>query len=551
MTIQLTGVNSGIDFDTFVEATLVANGGPLARLQRDEAEWKTKLAAVSDLESRMGNLEDLVETLSDMTNLRHVSAASSDSDVIGATSSAGAGEGTYSFEVNQLASAEKEVHDGVATLETALGGGTFVYTYNGETRVVQTAAEATLETLQDRINNDAGNPGVRASILEYDDGLGGVFHLVLTGLDAGADKTITIEATTTLSGFEPGGENWTQTRTARDAQFRVDGYPAGDWITSSTNTLGNVVPNATVTLHGIGTATLTLNRNYNPLKTDLSNLVAIYNGIVDTLDTYTGYDEATSRPGIMQGDSTLNLLVASVRATLTGPVSGFTSEDSFTMAARIGLEIDKDGHLALDESKLDEALAEDYLGVLRLIGASGTGGTDNTGLQFDSALSSTQSGTYEVEVDYDAAGGVTAGRIRLSGETSWRSMVVDAATLTGDVGYPEQGMALTVITPGVSETIPYEIRVQQGFAGSAYDRLEEIMNQVDGAFVTKKNQIDLTLTSLGKQIDRQEERLLAMEERLTEKYARLEATLAQLEGLNAAFASLFQVLANNQSQTNR
>lgn len=550
MTIQLTGVNSGIDFDAFVQATLAANSAPLVRLQQDEAEWKTKLAAVSDLESRMGNLEDLVETLSDMTNLRHVLAGSSDSDKLSAVASAGAGEGTYEFTVNQLASAEKEIHEGVATLEAVLGAGTFVYTYNGETRTIQTSAESTLENLQDLINNDGGNPGLRASILEYDDGEGGVFHLVLSGLDTGEDNTITIEDATTLSDFRPGGGRWVETQSAENAEFRVDGYPEGEWIESSTNTLSNVVPNVTVTLHDTGTETLTLSRDYQPLKTDLSNLVAIYNGIVDTLDTYTGYDEETGTSGIMQGDSTLNLLIASVRATLTGPVSGFTSEDSFTMAAQLGIEIDKDGHLSLDESTLDEALAEDYLGVLRLIGASGTGGTDNTGLQFDSALTSTEAGTYEVEVDYDAAGGVTAARVRLAGESSWRSMVVDGTSLTGDVGNPEQGMALTVITPGVSETIPYEVRVQQGFAGSAYDRLEEIMNPVDGAFLTKKNQIDLTLTAIGKQIDRQEERLLAMEERLSEKYARLETTLVQLEGLNAAFASLFQMFANNQSQTN-
>ena len=541
MTIQLSGVNSGIDFDAFVQATLAANGAPLARLQRDESEWKAKLAAVNDVESRMGNLEDLVETLSDMDNMRYVSASSSDSTKLSAIASAGAGEGMYEFEVNQLASSEKEIHDGVETLETTLGVGTFVYTYAGETRTIQTSVDATLENLRDLINNDGGNPGVRASILEYDAGGGEVFHLVLTGLDTGEDNDITIEGETTLSGF--GGGAWTETQTAENAEFRVDGYPGGDWIESSTNVLGNVIPNVTVTFHDTGTETLTFSRNHGPLKTDLGNLVGIYNGIVDALDTYTGYDEATGRAGIMQGDSTLNLLISSVRATLTGAVSGFTSEDSFSMAAQIGLEIDKDGHLELDEAILDEALAQDYLGVLRVIGASSTGGTNDAGLQFDSALSSTQAGAYEVEVDYDAAGAVTAARIRLAGEAVWRSMDVDSATLTGALGNPEQGMGLTVITPGVSETISYEVRVQQGFAGAAYDRLEEIMNPVDGAITTKKEQIDLTITSLGKQIDVQEERLLAMQERLTQKYARLEATLVQIEGLNSAYASLFQSLA--------
>ena len=339
--------------------------------------------------------------------------------------------------------------------------------------------------------------------------------------------------------------NWTETQTAVDAEFRVDGYPAGDWITSNSNTIGDVVPNATVSLRDTGTATLTLSRNYDPLKTDLTNLVAIYNGIVDTLHAYTGYNEEAGTSGLMQGDSTLNLLLSSVRSTMMGPVSGFSSEDSFTMAAEIGMEIDKDGHLALDDSVLDAALAQDYLGVLRLIGASGTGGTDNAGLQYDGSLSSTQSGTYEVEIDYDAAGAVTAARSRLAGEATWRSMDVDGTVLTGALDTAEQGMQLSVITSGVSETISYEVRSQQGFAGAAHDRLEEIMSPVDGAFTTKKDQLDLNLTAVGKQIEVQEDRLLEMQDRLTKKYARLEATLAQLEGLNSAYSSLFQSLANN------
>jgi len=547
MSLHFSGLFSGIDGDKIVEALMNVHRVPLNRLELRKADWQAKQSAVADLESRMNSLNDLVEKLSDTSNLRYVTGTSSDTDVLGAFASLGANEGTYSILVNQLAAAEREVHDGVATLETALGEGQFVYTYNGVTRTVQTEADDVLADLRDLINSDAGNPGVTASILEYDDGAGGVFHLVLSGQDAGEDYTITIDAGTTLSGFEAG--NWIETLTAQNAEIRLDGYPPGKWIERSTNTISDVIPNVTVELYTPGTATVTVTRNSGPLKTDLSNLVAIYNGIVDKMDQYTGYDAESGTGGVMQGDSTLHGVFQRVRSAITGAAGGFdSSQDAFVMAAQIGLEIDEDGYLALDEGTLSEALSEDYLAVLRLIGASASGGTDSADLQFDSALTNTQPAIYDVEVDYDAGGQITAARIKLETEESWRALNVDGMGLSGQIGQPEQGLELTVLSGGVSETIGYQVRVQQGFAGQTHDRLEDIMSPVDGAYKTKKDHIDSAIEMLNKQIARQEDRLARIEQRLYEKFARLEATLAQLEAFNSAFQSLFQQLTNSNNE---
>lgn len=542
MSLHFSGLFSGIDTDAIIESLMVVNRVPLNRLQTRKAEWQAKRNAVVDLESRMNSLKGLVETLSDTSNLRYVTGTSSDTDVVGVFTSQGANEGTYALEVNRLAAAEREVHEGVETLETLLGSGQFVYTYNGGTRTLQTDADDTLADLRDRINDDSGNPGVTASILEYDDGLGGVYHLVLSGRDTGDDYTITIEAATTLTGFE--AANWTETQTAQNGQLRVDGYPAADWIERAGNTVADLIPNVTLELYDTGTATVTVTRNHGPLKTDLSNLVAIYNGIVDKMDEYTGYDPETEAAGIMQGDSTLYGVFQQVRSGITGTVAGFdSSRDTFVMAAQIGLEIDEKGQLALDESALEDALNEDYLGVLRLIGAAASGGTDNADLQFDSALDSTQPGVYDVEVDYDAGGQITDARIKLEDEGSWRALNVAGMDLSGQIGNPEQGLELTVLSGGISETIPYQVRVQLGFAGATFARLEDIMSEIDGAYKTKKGQIDSAIDALDKQIDRQEDRLEKTEQRLYERYARLEATLAQFEAINSAFQSLFQQLA--------
>ena len=541
MSLYFAGLSSGIDSDAIIESLMAINRIPLNRLQLRKAEWQAKASAVTDLESRMNSLKSLVEQLSDTSNLRSVTGTSSDTDVLGAFASQGADEATYEVEINQLARAEREVHDGVATLETVLGAGNFVYTYNGVTRTVQTAADATLADLRDLINDDTGNPGVTAYILEYDAGGSEVFHLALSGQDTGEDYSIAIDGGTTLTGFEAG--TWTETLQAQNAEIRLDGYPGGDWMARASNTITDVIPNVTLELYTAGTATVTVTRNNGPLTTDIHNLVAIYNGIVDKMGTYTGYDAETETAGILQGDSTLHGVFQQIRSALIGRVAGFdTSEDTFVLAAQIGLEIDKDGRLQLDTDVLADALSQDYMGVLRLIGAAASGGTNSADLQFDSAMDSTQAGVYDIEVDYGAAGEITDARIKLEGEGSWRALNVDGMGLSGQLGQAEQGLELTVLNGGISETIPYQVRVQQGFATATSDRLEEIMSTVDGAYLTKSNQIDSAIDMINKQIDRQEDRLETVEQRLFEKFTRLEVSLAQYEALNTAFESLFQQL---------
>jgi len=560
MSLNLSGVFSGIDTDLIISYAMAANRRPLNRLESRKADWEAKADALDDIKDRFSDLKSNLDTLRDASDFHLVFATTSDRDVLGArVTEGGVGEGSYVIEVNQLAKAEREVHDGVASLTTTLGAGTLVYTYDGEQRTVQTSADSTVEDLRDLINNDGGNPGVQASILEYDDGLGGVYHLVLSGKDTGADYVITIDAATTLTDFAPA--DWSETQTAQDAQVRVDGYPAADWIEKSGNTITDLISGVTIDLATTGTATITMSRDTSELVQDLGNLVNIYNGMVDRIKEYTSRDEETGETGVMQGDATLHGMLAQVRAILTGTADGFQSgQDTFMMPVQIGIEpmpmelgagvdLGKVDQLSLNEETLADAIDEDFDGVLALIGALATGGTDSTDLQFNYAAETTQAAIYDVEVDFDGAGDITAARIKLEDASGFTSMTVNGDTLTGWSGKPEAGMSLTVINGGTSETKTYQVRVQKGFTGAAYDVVEELLNVVDGAFVTKEEQYDLAVDAIDSQILWQEDRLATMEQRLVEKYARLEMALAELDSQRGAFDALFASLESTNSES--
>ncbi|MFW6132397.1 MAG: flagellar filament capping protein FliD [Planctomycetota bacterium] len=536
MGIALSGVYSGIDTSSIVRQLMATERTALNSLQDRKKQLGSEQNAIDEIERRIGQLSDAVDSLREVDDLRRVDARSSDDDVVSVSSEPGAVEGNHTVEVNALASAHRMVQTtGLASLETTVGAGQFVYTYDGTTRTLTTTDATTLEGLRALIANDAGNPGVSATVLEQ----GGTYHLVLAGKNPGSDYTVTVEADTTLTGFA--GADFTTTRLAQDSQIKVDGFPpaADEWIERSSNQITDVIPGLTLNLEAVGSVSVTATRNTSDMKRDLKNFISVYNGVVDKLDEYTGYDRETKTGGVLQGDATLNTLLHDIRRDLSRPAAGFNAEaDTYTLAGQLGLEFDRQGHLELDETVFDEALDADYDAVLSVLGAVDTGSTDSADLQFTSAYQ-TQGGTYDVRIQYDADGAIDWAKVKLTDETGWRYLTVNGMTLTGLAGEPEQGMELTVVNAGTSQTLDYRVRVRQGLAGAIYDETEAMMDESTGVFTVKDDRIDGEMERFEKRIERENDRLERREKHLRQKYARLEKTLAEMGSFQAAFQSVF------------
>ncbi|HUS47778.1 MAG TPA: flagellar filament capping protein FliD [Phycisphaerae bacterium] len=562
MGLTLPGVFSGIDSESIISQLMAVNSRPLYLLGNRKYQLQAKQTAVSEVERRLTQLKELAEGLWDPNGLRAVNASSSETDVLTAVASAGAGEGIHQIEVAALAAAERLVHAGVATLDTTVGEGAFSYIYNGVTRTLYTTGETTLEDLRDLINNDSANPGVTASILQYDAGGGQVYHLVLGGNDTGDDYDITVnDAGTTLDGTDGTVDlrsaTFTETQDAADAKFRVDGYPPGDWITRSCNTVTDVIPNLTINLLTAGTeqdpalASITLTRNTSDLASDLQNFVAIYNGLVDTLDGYTGYDEDTKTGGVLQGESQVSTILHEVRSALIGSAGGFDAgSDSVTLPTELGFEIDRYGQLSLDTSTFDEAVSEDYLGVLALVGARGAGASDSNYIQFTGATDDTAPGAYDVEVFFSDEV-VTLARIRAADSSDpWRYLDVNGGALVGQQGNPEEGLQLTAVSDGTpgEHTQTATVRVRRGFAGAVFTALDTLLDSTTGSITAMKTHLSDRVEGLNDRIEVVERRLEAQQERLEAKYARLESFLAQWDAQRGVFEALFASLAPDTSE---
>ncbi len=534
--IAMPGIQTGIDTAAIVEQLLLVARRPVAMLETRRDLWQARVDALDTLETRLSAVQDAAEALRTTGAIAEYATASTDETVLTASAGSGAGEGAHTVVINRLAAGDRKIHDGLASADALVGAGRLAFTYDGQTYTIDTDAETTLEDLRDVINHSAAGNAVTASLLEYDAGGGQAVHLVLAGNDTGADYAVTVEdGQTTLAGFT--SDTFTTTQAAQDAQIRIDGYPDGAWITRSTNTVDDVLPGVTLSLHATGEARLSLTRDTEALKGKLSDLVDAYNAVVSYARDRTAWDETTETAGILMGEFAVSHVRTTLRTPFIETATGFLGgSDPFSLAADLGLSTDGQGRLELDEEALDEALDENYLAVLALLGADRTGDSDSADITFYAAATQTTPGTYDVEAVFDA-GTLVSARFKLASEGAgaWRDATVDGTRIRGTVGQAEQGLYLNA-TYGGTGTLTAQVRVRQGIGGRLYDLCEALLDPTDGTLAMTGDRYQGTIDSIEDSIERQEDRLTREEARLRAKFARLETALTLLEAQRSAIA---------------
>jgi flagellar capping protein FliD len=221
--VSLSGISTGIDTSTMVSQLVAAEKASrydIYSAQKDKIS--TKLSSITSLESKLSSLKSAASDLSTVLKLSGFKVQSSDTDILTATASSSAFEGSHTIKVNQLATADRYVNTaGTQYAEDRVGAGSFIYSYNNQESVITTTSTTTMEELVGLINNDANNPGVTASLLYY----GGTYHMVLSGNSAGSDYSIKINSSNTelwksSSAFTTNGDNAaTSTKLTSLAQF--------------------------------------------------------------------------------------------------------------------------------------------------------------------------------------------------------------------------------------------------------------------------------------------------------------------------------------------
>ncbi|CAK7002995.1 MAG: hypothetical protein DELT_00108 [Desulfovibrio sp.] len=192
-----------MDFEDLIDKLYDIEATQANKLIQWREDWLLRREAFTEVRTALTEMQTALSAISTPEAFLAKTANSSDTTVVAASVSSDAVAGTYSIEVNQLATSSIwSISTGLSSktdvVNETSSAGSFTYTYKGETRTLSVPAGTTLDGLKNIINNDAENLGVRVQLVQS----GGEIVFQLSGLDTGADATLSVDATTNLTGLE-------------------------------------------------------------------------------------------------------------------------------------------------------------------------------------------------------------------------------------------------------------------------------------------------------------------------------------------------------------
>lgn len=359
------GQYTGITSDT-IDQLLQSDELRKTVIQNKIDKINTKSQAWTDISTRLGNLMSKLEALQDESTYQTKKVTSSDDTIATISGTSDSMEGSYDLVVKQLATSSKitggvvSKADGTTKISTkdALGYSGKLTITNGATDgsdkalTVEIDVKATdsLKDIANAINNakdpsdDKGtkSAGLKATIVNN--------QLVVTSEEMG-DRTLTIGGDLKDSlGFAN-----SQTTRGQSAKFTLDGIEMERNSNSPTDVIDGVTLNFKKA-DASKTITLVLTNDTDKELSAVKDFVSQYNSVMSFLSEKMDVGDPSksdNKTGALAGDSTL----ISLQSKLQSTVLGGKSVDGVS-ASTLGLSVDRNGTLSLDETKFKAQLAK-------------------------------------------------------------------------------------------------------------------------------------------------------------------------------------------------
>jgi flagellar hook-associated protein 2 len=434
MSITFSGLATGLDTDKIITQLMDLERAPITRLETKKTNSADKLAAYAQFKT---TLDDLKTSISDMnltSQVRSNTVSLSDTAPFTATS-ANAGSGSYNVAVKQLAQVQKTIigasalkNGSTSQTDALLGTGTFTLT-KGTTNTVITvdSSNNSLLGLAAKINEQTGTTGIKASIIN--DGTGTPYHLALSGTDSSTTFSVT-SSLLAADGTTPVAFGTSATQTASQTAQQAEAYIDGVKVVSNSNTISGAISGVTLNLNSVSESTPTadpLNPLYTTslleiksdtgaLKEKLTSFVSSYNKTIEWI--LSGYEEFGGKApdddpdtedllgSVLRGDSSINAVKRGLQNALSSVIN---TSGSMKLMSELGITTQLNGTLAQNNTKMDDALANNFEGVVKLL--AGEDSTDGVMKKLNSYMLTVTSGTIGLYASKKASYDLNAKRI--------------------------------------------------------------------------------------------------------------------------------------------
>lgn len=181
--------------------------------------------------------------------------------------------------------------------------------------------------------------------------------------------------------------------TGADARLSVDGVT----FTRSSNTVSDVIPDATLTLTTADptvTANVTIDRSTSLAQSAVQSYVDAYNKLIDFIKQQQTAGTGTNPNPTLYNDGILRQARSALAGAMLATVSGAAPD--LSTAGMAGIALTSDGHLALDATKFGTAFATRYDDLQKLFLERGS--ASNPALYYAASTSATRAGNYAVNI---------------------------------------------------------------------------------------------------------------------------------------------------------
>lgn len=354
--------------------------GRQALIKTQTTTAESTATALTKLQSALMAFDSALTSLSNKKSVLSQLATFSASDIGTATASPAAVPGTYSFFVEQLASADQVAYSsltnatvtgGINSLTVNLaGGGSFSVDLNAAD--IDGNGVLTAKEIAGAVNSAADNDSsVTASSITVN----GESQLVLTSTASGAAGAISLDtsaidpANTALIGALSAGNNLVA---GKDAIVWLGDKGTGVEMQQSSNTF-TAIDGVSMTftramVTGEAPVTMAVARDDSGTAANVQSFVDAYNALHAVLSslTYAGDPASNVAASIFANDSGVLSLQNSINSTLRESVGGL-SLTSF------GITANREGSLSLNSARLKAKLASNPDGLETVFGSSALG----------------------------------------------------------------------------------------------------------------------------------------------------------------------------------
>lgn len=380
--VNILGAGSGIDVKTLAQDLANAEIQPRKDLISTKiSQTEAKISAYGYIKTALLDLQTAFKKLDDATDFASLTTTVSQPTAIGVSTSVSAQASTYSLSVSQIATAQSTSSTAFAARDTQINDGT-EFTLNlsigGAANQAINVTTTTPAGIVSAING--ANAGIQAQLINTGDAstpyrivvlgeTGAANSFTLSAVDASGSEILDAAGSKIFDTSDP-SDATRFLQTAQDAQISINGLS----VRRASNQVSDLVDGVTFNLYTptTGDARINLGRQTQAITDSVKELVKAYNDLELTLKELANPESDIEDVG---GALANNSILQTIRSTVRGYITNNSSTPSGTMTAarQAGLSFDRNGQLTLDESRLSNALQDNFEHLVNMFSAGTSG----------------------------------------------------------------------------------------------------------------------------------------------------------------------------------